>query len=69
MNPIRWWKRNKVLQDINNVSESLRKVISAYYAMAPSKRKNDPLAKARLELAAEYRNKLKKLREKYKSLC
>ena len=69
MGLIRWWKRNRVLQEISDVSEAMRKVIASYYEMPPTKRKSDPLARARLELAAEYRAKLIRLKAVYRTLC
>ena len=69
MNPLRWYRRTRVLQDIQNVSEDLRRVISSYYEMPPSKRKSDPLARARLEQAADYRAKLIRLKAVYRNLC
>ena len=69
MNPLKWWRRTRILQDIENTSEDLRKVISLYYEMPPSSRKSDPLARARLELAAAHRAELIRLKAIYRTLC
>ena len=64
----RWWKRQRLLQQINDCEEGLRCVLTDYYKMAPSTRRNDPRARFKLRQMSEYRCKLIELKAAYRSL-
>ena len=65
---IRWWKRQKLLQQINDCEVCLRSTINDYYKMAPSQRRADPKARSKLKQMSEYRCKLIELQAAYRSL-
>ena len=65
---IRWWKRQRLLQQISDCEEGLRCTITSYYSMAPTKRRSDPKARFKLKQMAEYRHQLVKLQAAYRAL-
>jgi hypothetical protein len=64
----RWWKRQRLLQQINDCELCLDSTINDYYKMAPSTRRNDPRARFRLKQMSEYRCKLIELQAAYRAL-
>ena len=64
----RWWKRQRLLQQINDCEVCLRSTINDYYKMAPSQRRSDPRARLSLKQMSEYRHRLIELRAVYRAL-